>query len=122
MTIQELYQRIGGDYDQAIRVLRVEKLVDKHIRKLCQNGTVEKLLQAGKSMEPTELFETAHAAKGVCANLGLPQLAGLASRIAEEFRPGNPRTMTDAEVARKLAELSEIYARTAEGIRLYAGE
>ena len=32
MTIQELYQMIDGDYDQAIRVLRVDKLIDKHIR------------------------------------------------------------------------------------------
>lgn len=35
MNIQELYQSIDGDYDQAIRVLRVEKLVDKHYKKIC---------------------------------------------------------------------------------------
>ena len=29
MTLQELYIEIGGDYDQAVRVLRVEKLIDK---------------------------------------------------------------------------------------------
>ena len=33
MTLPELYQTIGGDYDQALRVLHIEKLIDKHIRK-----------------------------------------------------------------------------------------
>ena len=73
MTLQELYQMIGGDYDQALRVLRVEKLIDKHIRKLPVNGVVEKLLEAGKTMDPTQLFETAHAVKGITANLGLTE-------------------------------------------------
>ena len=84
MTLRELYQEIGGDYDQAVRVLRMEKLIDKHIRKLTKNGVVDNLLAAEKDMDPTQLFETAHAMKGVCANLGLTNLSGMASEIAEE--------------------------------------
>ena len=48
MTLRELYSSIGEDYEQALRVLRVEKLVDKHIRKFTQNGVIEALLAAGK--------------------------------------------------------------------------
>ncbi len=59
MTLQELYQNIGGDYAQALRVLRVEKLVDKHIRKFTENSAVTALLAAGETMDPTQLFETA---------------------------------------------------------------
>ena len=69
MTLQELYQNIGGDYEMALRILRVEKLMDKHIRKFTKNGVVEKLLAAGESMDPKELFECAHAMKGNCGNL-----------------------------------------------------
>ena len=98
MTIQDLYQNIGGDFDQAIRVLRVDKLVDKHIRKFTKNGVVEELLAAGESMDPGALFDASHAAKGVCANLGLTSLSELASEICEEFRPGNQRTLSDEEV------------------------
>ena len=29
MTLRELYENIGGSYDQAINVLRIEKLMDK---------------------------------------------------------------------------------------------
>ena len=40
MTLQELYQHIGADYERALRVLRMDKLLDKHIRKLLQNGVI----------------------------------------------------------------------------------
>ena len=119
MELKELYASIGGDYDQAISVLRVDKLIDKHIRKLTKNGVVDRLIAAGEDMDPTQLFETAHAAKGVCANLGLVKLAEAASEIAEEYRPGSARTMTDAEVADKIAQIDALYQQTVEGIRRY---
>ena len=119
MTLRELYQEIGGDYDQAVRVLRMEKLIDKHIRKLTKNGVVDNLLAAEKDMDPTQLFETAHAMKGVCANLGLTNLSGMASEIAEEYRPGNPRRMTDEAVREKIAQIGECYQKTAMGVQKY---
>jgi len=122
MTLQELYGSIGENYDQALRVLRVEKLVDKHIRRLTGNGLIEALLAAGETMDPERLFETAHAVKGNCGNLGLMQLFTASSAIAEEFRPGNPRTMTDDEVAGKLQEIASLYETTAAEIRRYAAE
>ena len=120
MTLQELYGMIGGDYDQALRVLRVEKLVDKHIRKFEQNGTVAELLAAGEDMDPRRLFESAHALKGISANLGLVRLSKSASRITEEYRPGNERKMTDDEVRTLLDSVREQYEKTVEGIRLYS--
>jgi len=122
MTLQELYGSIGEDYDQALRVLRVEKLVDKHIRKLTKNGLIENLLAAGETMDPVRLFEAAHAAKGNCGNLGLTKLSAAASEIAEEFRPGNPRKMTDEEVAGRMKEISELYAAAADAIGRYEAE
>ena len=109
MTLQELYQRIGGDYDQALRVLRLEKLLDKHIRKFSKNGSIEALLSAGETLEPTRMFETAHAVKGICGNLGLKELYDLASELSDEFRPGNERQLSDDTVAEKLGRLGEIY-------------
>ncbi len=119
MTLQELYSLIDGDYEQALRVLRMDKLLDKHIRKLTSNGVADKLLEAGQGMDPTQLFEAAHAMKGVCANLGLVRLSAAASEIAEEYRPGKPRRMTDAEVKEKLNSIADLYAKTAAGIRQY---
>lgn len=122
MTLQELYDIIGGDYGQATKVLRMDKLIDKHIRKLTKNGVVNKLIAAGDGMDPVELFETAHAAKGVCSNLGLVNIADAASEIAEEFREGNERRLSDDEVKAKINEIREMYSVTEAGINQYAGE
>ncbi len=119
MTLKELYEIIGGDYDQALRVLRVEKLMDKHIRKLTKGGVVEQLIAAGEAMDPAQMFDAAHASKGMCGNLGLKKLSDLASEIAEEVRPGNPRTMTDGQVREKLDEIAALYRRAVDGVRQY---
>ena len=119
MTLQELYQMIDGNYEQALRVLRMDKLLDKHIRKLTSNGVVENLLEAGNAMDPTHLFETAHAMKGVCANLGLTRLSDAASEIAEEFRPGKARRLTDDQVRAKIDAAVEKFRATVQCIREY---
>ncbi len=119
MTLQELYSLIGGDYDQAVRVLRMDKLIDKHIRKLPTNGVVDGLLDAAKRMDPSELFDAAHAMKGVCANLGLVSLSEMASQITEEFRPGKPRSLSDAQVSEIIGKIEEMYKKTVDGIQKY---
>ena len=119
MTIQELYNIIDGDYDQAIRVLRMDKLVDKHIRRFTSNGVMDRLLAAGKSMDPTALFEASHAMKGVCANLGLVKLSNGASEITEEFRPGTERQLSDDEVKERIENIRELHIQTVEGIKQY---
>ena len=40
-------------------------------------------------------------------------------QLAEEFRPGNGRRLTDDQVAAKLADIAALYAVTAEDIRQY---
>ena len=122
MTLAELYAAIGGDYDQALRVLRMDRLLDKHIRRLTKNGVIDQLLAAGKTMDATQLFESAHAAKGVCGNLGLINLASAASEIAEEFRPGNERKLSDDEVKQRLDRIAEMYQVTVDGIEQYEAQ
>lgn len=122
MTLNELYEQIGGDYQQALRVLRMDKLIDKHIRKLPTGGVADMLIAAGETMDPTQLFESAHAVKGVCGNLGLTNLAALASEITEEFRPGNSRKLSDAEIGEKLRAFADLYQQAKDGIGRYAEE
>lgn len=119
MDLKELYEAIDGDYEQATRVLRVEKLIDKHIRRLPNNKVFEEMAAAGQSMDETQLFESAHAMKGLCANLGLMGLSDMASDLAEEFRPGNTRSMADDEVRERVDQIGALYERTIEGIRQY---
>ncbi len=119
MTLKELYSKIDGNYEQAIGILRIEKLIDKHIRKFPNGGVVDNVLAAGEKMDAAELFEAAHAMKGVCSNLGLAKLAAAASEITEEYRPGKERKLSDDAVREKLAGIGKLYNKTKEGINEY---
>lgn len=122
MTIEELYAKIGGNYQHALTIMRMDRLIDRHIRKLGASGVAEALVAAGETMDAQQLFESAHGMKGVCANLGLDDMAEAAHVITEEFRPGNPRTMSDDEVRAKIAAVNEQFQRTVEGIHQYEAE
>ena len=122
MTLKELYGAIDGNYDQAIKVMKMDRLIDKHIRKLEKSGLNAALQAAGESMDPRALFDSAHAMKGVCSNLALLHLAAAVSDIAEEFREGNARKLSDDEVRARLQEIDEMYRRAEEGIRDYIAQ
>ena len=119
MTLQELYTLVDGNYNHAVQIMRMEKLIDRYVRKFPAGGLNTALMAAGESMNPTQLFESAHAMKGVCANLGLDVLASAADEITEEFRPGNSRSMSDEEVKAKLQKARERYGEIIEQISRY---
>ena len=119
MTIQQLYEKIGGNYEQAVRVMKKDKLIDKYVRKLKDSDAGEQLARAGEAMDAAKLFDSAHALKGVCANLGLDALANAADEITEEFRSGNPRKLSDAEVCEKVEALLTRLRNTVKGIEEY---
>lgn len=121
MTLKELYALMGGNYDQAVKVMRSDRLIDRYVRRLGSSGVYEQLMEAARTNDTNGLYESSHAMKGVCANLGLGTLATLASDICEEFRPGNPRTMSDAEVDQKVQELSGLYQGVMDAISQYEG-
>ncbi len=120
MTVQELYEQIGGDYASAKRILPMDKLIGKFVLKFLDDKSYAKLTGAWAEKDAQGVFDGAHAIKGVCANLGLNTLSGQASEIAEEFRPGNARKLDDAEVDRRIAALTATYEKTIEGIRAFA--
>ena len=119
MTLKELYANIGGNYDQAVKVMRSEKLIDRYVRKLKDSGVDKSLAQAKEAMDGQMIFESAHGLKGLAGNLGLINLADAANEITEEFRPGNPRTLSDEEVQAKIDDILTMYNTAVEGIRQY---
>ena len=119
MTIKELYESIGGNYDSALRIMQMDRLIDRFIRKFLNEETFGKLVDAYEAQDGTGIFESSHAMKGVSANLGLDKLSAIAGEIADEFRPGRERKMDDAALAAKMDELKVLYNKTQDGIRLY---
>lgn len=120
MTVEELYHEIDGSYESAKKTLMMDKMIARFVVKLLDDPSCKKLLDAYGTGDAAGTFEGAHAMKGVCANLGLLKLSRLASDIAEEFRPGNTRRLTDEELAQKVADLRDLYGKTIEGISCFA--
>lgn len=119
MTVQELYDQIGGNYDHAVQIMRMDKMISKYLMKLSDSDVCDRLREAGAAMDPAAIFESAHAMKGVCANLGLDGLAAAVGEVTEEFRPGASRRLSDDEVRAKLEGIFAMYDRTKVGIEQY---
>ena len=109
MTPKELYERIGGDYDAALKILMNDALIGRFIVKIPEDPSCPNLLKAAETLDPAGMFEASHAMKGVYANLGLTNLSAAASVITEEFRSGSQRRMSDEAVQEKVAEIKEMY-------------
>ena len=122
MTLEELYANMGGNYEHAKQIMKMDKLIDKYVRKLKNSDIKARLASAFETMDAAQLFESAHAMKGVCGNLGLDSLADAAEKITEEFRPGGERKYSDDEVKGFIAEVDELYSKTIEGIKRYEAE
>lgn len=119
MTIEELYAMMGGNYEHAKQILKMDKLIDRYVRKLKNSGVDEKLAAAVETMDAEKLFESAHAMKGVCANLGLDSLAEKAEIITEEFRPGSVRSKSDEEIQTVIQQTLEQYRTSISCIEKY---
>ena len=119
MTVEELYANVGGSYEQAKRVLRIDRLIDKHVRRFPASGVADSLFAAREPLDATELFESAHGLKGVCGNLGFATLADEAGVITEEFRAGNTRTLSDEQVREHIDRIKALYDQTVAGIKQY---
>lgn len=122
MTVQELYESVGGNYDAAKRILMNDTLIARIVVKLPEDPSFGKLSAAAETMDAQGLFEGAHAMKGVCANLGLENLSRAASELTEEFRPGSERKLSDAEVGERVEALRALYGHTVDEIRRFAAE
>ncbi len=120
MTIQELYEKVGGSYESAKKILPMDKMIAKFVQKFANDKSYEKLSAAHEAGDAAGMFEGSHALKGVCANLGFNDLSKLASEISEEFRPGNARAMSDEELEGRFADLKALYDRTIAGIEEFA--
>lgn len=120
MTVQELYESIGGNYGQALSVLRMDKLIDRYVRKYDPSAQLEKLREAEATLNPGDIFEAAHAMKGVCGNLGFDPIAEQAALLTEEFRPGSARRLTDEQVRAILKKLEKLNRQTVDAIRAYS--
>ena len=114
MTLEELYDEIGGNYKSIEERLRKKERIDKIVRLFLKDNSYDTFVQALEEGDAEEAFRAIHTLKGVCLNLSFDALYGISSEITEDLREGNLEKGKEA-----LEELTACYQKHLRGILVY---
>ena len=89
MTIQECYERLGGNYNEVISRLRKEDFVKKFVEKFPTDPSYNELVESMEIGDKETAFRAAHTLKGVCQNLGFERLFVPSNEVTEALRAGD---------------------------------
>lgn len=114
MTLQECYEKLGGDYAAVSSRLPSEKFIQKYVLKFADDKTMELLVSSFTGGDFDEAFRAAHTIKGMCQNLGFARLEKSSSALTEALRGGR-----SPEAQGLYEKVREDYSLTADAIREY---
>lgn len=117
MTIQECYQKLGGDYAQVEKRLPGIHLIRRFIAKFLDDGSYPELCRAMEQGQTEEAFRAPHTLKGVSANLGFDRLTASSGELTELLRGRTDGIPTEAVPL--LDMVRQDYELTADAIRAY---
>ena len=117
MTIQECYQKLGGDFAGVEQQLRSVSLIKRFITKFLEDDSFSNLFQAMQAGKREEAFRAAHTLEGVCANLCFDRLLASAGQLTELLRPETGTIPGDAALL--LETVAQDYEETVSAIRAY---
>lgn len=90
MDLKELYDQIGGNYQETISRLPSEPMVKKFVLKYPADPTYAQLQAAIAQKDWETAFRAAHTLKGVAQNLGFDRLYTAVFALTEQLRGGKP--------------------------------
>ena len=117
MELKEVYEKIGGDYDDVVRRLMGEKLVRKFLLKFLDDKSYADLERTLSEGDYKEAFRAAHTLKGVAANLAFTELMERVSELTEQLRP-----CTEPADEVLYQKVVESYDLTIQAIEAYKAE
>ena len=114
MTLQECYEKLGGDYAAVSARLPSEKFIQKYVLKFADDKTMELLESSFAGGDYDEAFRAAHTIKGMCQNLGFNTLLASSAELTEALRSG-----LTPEAGPLCERVKEDYGRTVTAIRSF---
>ena len=88
MTLQECYEKIGGDYAEVSARLAYDERIAKYVVKFLEDPTYQMLCEAKKAGDDKGVFFAIHTLKGVSQNLGFGNLYTASHAMTEAVRGG----------------------------------
>ena len=118
MTIEELYQKLGGDYAGVCGRLPGRRFLERFLPRYLTDDSAEDLFAALQSGDSEESFRLALALKGVAGNLGFGDLEEAVTRLTEVLRAGRvtPEALRLGEVVKRR------HQAVVKAIRLYLSD
>ncbi len=117
MTVQECYERIGGDYESVFGRFRKEERIKKFVFRFPGDKSFGTLCTSIESGNTEEAFRAAHTLKGVSQNLSFDRLFKSSHEITEALRAENMEAV-DA----LLPQVREDYELTVSAIQALQAE
>lgn len=87
MKLNELYEKLNGDYNDACKRLINEKMVTRFVLKFPDDPSVQQLRDAVAAKDIETSFRAVHTLKGLAGVLGFSQLYKAAWDLTEQLRP-----------------------------------
>lgn len=114
MTVEECYEKMGGDYADVTSRLRTDERIKRFLLKVVDDASFNNLCENLAAHNIEEAFRAAHTLKGVCSNLSLTMLFHSASAITEVLRG---KTEYSEEFEPYLERVKEDYVVTMDCIK-----
>ena len=116
-TLAEVYEKAGGNYQDALERLMNDKLIDRFLKKFPSDESYAQLKDFLAAGNLDEAFRAVHTLKGVAYNLSLTRLGDAASELTEVLRPGHEELRSDEKIAELMAAIDTEYATSLAAIQ-----
>ena len=114
MNLKDCYTAFGGDYEEVMTRLRLEKTVTKFLLKFSEDKSFFMFIEAFARKDYDEALRFIHTLKGICQNLSFTRLYECSSQITKACREGDYQS-----VEKHLPQLSKLYDQQIAAIKAY---
>ena len=112
MTVETLYDVIGGDYAKIIQNLKQDEKVARFAQMFLQDSSYQELKDAMDGQDYEAAFAAAHKLKGICQNMYFDRMQHIVSDITEGLRGG----ADILSAVSLMPQLEAVYEMTVENI------
>lgn len=86
MNVREAYESVDSNYDNVLKRLGSEAMIQRFARKFVDDPTFQDLTHALEVKDAESAFRAAHTMKGICLNLGFDKLYEVSAALTEQLR------------------------------------